>query len=291
MASILNDFDWRLIVTMHQLKNLTQTAELFYMSQPALTQRLQKIESELGVTLAVRSKKGIAFTAEGEYLAAQGTKILNLLQETNLGLASIAGKTSKVLRIGATNAFSRFFLPSILQKSKEVDSNIKFEITTDYSNKIAKMVEQAELDIGFIFGDIPFSGTKYHLGVNHAILASSNPFTLEDLPDLNRIDYCKDAFTQKLIESWWNENFTEAPNVSMTATNGDTCREMVLNGLGYAIFTIQEFVAEDTRLYKIPMTNKDGSPFIRNMWMIYKTDYSKNQILSSFINIVKQYKQ
>jgi DNA-binding transcriptional LysR family regulator len=291
MVSILNDFDWRLIVTMHELKNLTQTAEQFFMSQPALTQRLQKIESELGVTLAVRSKKGITFTAEGDYLAAQGLKILELLQETNHGLASIAGKTNKILRIGATNAFSRFFLPSILQKSKEIDNSIEFEITTDYSNKIAKKVEQGELDIGFIFGDIPFSGTKYLLGVNHAILACSKPFTLKDLPKMNRIDYCKDDFTQKLIDSWWRENFATVPHTSMVASNGDTCREMVLNGLGYAIFTIQEFVADDTRLYKIPMTNKDGSPFIRNMWMIYKTDYSKNQALSNFINIVKQNKQ
>ena len=64
-----------------------------------------------------------------------------------------------------------------------------------------------------------------------------------------------------------------------------------LKGLGYAIFTVQEFVTDDTRLYKIPMNNLDGSPFVRNMWMIYKTDYTKNQILSGFINIVKQDKQ
>lgn len=63
----------------------------------------------------------------------------------------------------------------------------------------------------------------------------------------------------------------------MNANNGDTCREMVMKGLSYAIFTIEEFVANDTRRYKIPMTNLDGSPFIRNMWMIYKPDYTKNK--------------
>jgi DNA-binding transcriptional LysR family regulator len=287
MISTLNDFDWRLIVTMNELKNLTQTAELFFLSQPALTQRLQKIESEFGVTLAVRNKKGITFTAEGEYLAAQGVKVLKLLQETNLGLASITGKTKKILRVGATNAYSRFFLPSILQKSKELNKTIDFEIITDYSNKIAKMVEHNELDAGFIFGDIPFKGSKYLLGVNHAILVCSKPFVLEDLPTMNRIDYNKDAFTQKLIDSWWQENFAETPHISITASNGDTCREMVLNGLGYAIFTVAEFVSTDTRLYKIPMTNLDGSPFVRNMWMIYNTDYTKNETLCNFVNMVK----
>jgi DNA-binding transcriptional LysR family regulator len=285
--NFMTDLDWRIIVTMYEQKNVTDTAALLFMSQPTLTKRLQKIEAELGITLAVRNKKGVTFTPEGEYLASQAVKIMNLLKETKDGLSAIKGNKESIIKIGATNAFSRFFLPTILQKIKEVDKNIDFEITTDYSHKISKAVEHNKLDIGFIFGDIPFNGHKYHLGVNHAVLVCSKPFTLKDLPNMKRIDYSKDAFTQNLIDCWWREHFNSPPRVSMTATNGDTCREMVVNGLGYAIFTVEEFVANDNRLYKVPMTNLDGSPFVRNLWMIYKEDYAKNKTLYNFVNIIK----
>jgi DNA-binding transcriptional LysR family regulator len=283
----MTDLDWRIIATMYQNKNVTQTAEILFMSQPTLTKRLQRIEGELGITLALRNKKGVSFTPEGEYVASQALKIIKLLEETNKGISNITGRTLKKLRVGATNAFSRFFLPEILQRSRELNSSIQYEVYTDYSNKIAKLVEDNQLDVGFIFGDIPFRGSKYHLGVNHAILVNSTPFALADLPDMNRIDYSKDIFTQKQIDSWWNENFTSPPHVSMTATNGDTCREMVAKGLGYAIFTVEEFATNDTSLYKLPMMNSDDSPFVRNIWMVFNTEYEKNKTLSSFVDIIK----
>jgi DNA-binding transcriptional LysR family regulator len=284
----MTDLDWRILVTLYQRKNVTETASLLFMTQPTLTKRLQKIENELGITVALRNKKGVFFTPEGEYAASQAMKIAELLKETKKGISAITGKTQKLIRIGATNAFSRFFLPAILQKIKEVDKTMEFEITTDYSNKISKLVEQNELDIGFIFGDIPFNGNRHHLGVNHAVLVCSKPFTLEDLPNMNRIDYSKDTFTQQLIDSWWWEHFNTPPRIAMVATNGDTCREMVVNGLGYAIFTVEEFIKDDSRLYKIPMTNLDGSPFIRDMWLIYKTDYAKNKLVYNFVNTIKK---
>jgi DNA-binding transcriptional LysR family regulator len=283
----MNDLDWRIIVTMYQHKNVTQTAQLLFMSQPTLTKRLQRIEAELGITLAVRNKKGVAFTPEGEYIASRAIKIIELLEETKAGLSALTGRAQKILKIGTTNAFSRFYLPQILQKYNELNNSIEFEIITDYSNKIIKMVEHNELDAGFIFGYIPFKGNKHHLGINRALIVCSKPFTLEDLPKMNRIDYPKDTFSQKLIDSWWQKRFNEPPHVSMVASSGDTCREMVVNGLGYAIFTVEEYVQNDERLYKIPMTNLDGSPFVRNRWLIYRADYKKNKTLYNFVNAIQ----
>ncbi|MDF2882831.1 MAG: hypothetical protein K0R54_3388 [Clostridiaceae bacterium] len=285
----MTDVDWQIIATMYEQKNVTEASKLLFMSQPTLTKRLQKIETELGITLAVRNKKGVTFTKEGEYLAMQAIKIIELIRETKEGISEITVKTQKTLKIGATNAFSRFYLPAILQNSQKFNDNIEFKINTDYSNNIVKMVEHGELDAGFIFGDIPFKGNMLRLGANHAILACSKPFSIEDLPNMNRIDYPKDAFTRKLIDSWWHEHFTFPPHISIIASSGDTCREMVANGLGYAIFTVEEFISNDDRFYKFPMTNLDGSPFIRNMWMIYKTNYAKNKTLNGFVNIIKNH--
>lgn len=54
--------DWNLIQTLYECRSLTKAAGLLYLTQPTLTKRLQAIEEELGVTVAVRGKRGISFT-------------------------------------------------------------------------------------------------------------------------------------------------------------------------------------------------------------------------------------
>ena len=51
--------DWLIIKTLYEEKNITKTAEKLYITQPALTYRLQAIEQEFGVKIVNRGKKGV----------------------------------------------------------------------------------------------------------------------------------------------------------------------------------------------------------------------------------------
>src|SRR5699024_649911 len=74
--------DWKTLSVLFQTKNLTQSARQLYISQPALTIRLQNMERELGCQIALRSNKGLLFTPEGEYLAKQAVKITTLIDQS-----------------------------------------------------------------------------------------------------------------------------------------------------------------------------------------------------------------
>jgi DNA-binding transcriptional LysR family regulator len=64
----MEDRDWLILQELYRMKNITKAAQELYMSQPALTSRLQHIEREFNVRIVTRSTKGIRFTPEGEYL-------------------------------------------------------------------------------------------------------------------------------------------------------------------------------------------------------------------------------
>ena len=66
-------------------------------------------------------------------------------------------------------------------------------------------------------------------------IASTEPISLPDLPALPRICYRSDESIQILVDNWWRETFDVPPLVSMEVDRVDTCKDMVLNGLGYAI--------------------------------------------------------
>ncbi|MXQ55706.1 helix-turn-helix domain-containing protein [Shimazuella alba] len=64
----MNEQDCLLMGYLDEERNLTRTAERLYITQPALTYRLQQIEKEFGVSIIVKDKRGIRLTPEGEFM-------------------------------------------------------------------------------------------------------------------------------------------------------------------------------------------------------------------------------
>src|SRR5690606_28856638 len=99
-------------------------------------------------------------------------------------------------------------------------------------------------------------------------IASKEKISIEDLPFLPRIDYQTDALLKTYVDNWWYENFSQPSQVSIEVDKVDTCKKMVVNGLGYAIMpTLILSDVED--LHKIIIKSKDGMPIIRKTWMFY----------------------
>lgn len=64
----MNEKDWVILQTLLENHNITKAAEKLYISQPAITYRLQQIEREFGAQIVARGKKGVEFTSQGEYI-------------------------------------------------------------------------------------------------------------------------------------------------------------------------------------------------------------------------------
>lgn len=72
----MNEQDYELLIELYKTKNITRTAQELFLTQPAVTKRLQNIERELKNQIILRSKHGIAFTPVGESLIPHARKIL-----------------------------------------------------------------------------------------------------------------------------------------------------------------------------------------------------------------------
>ena len=77
----MEDRDWLILSILYKEKNITKTAQTLFISQPALTTRLQHIEKYFGVTIVHRTRKGVHFTSEGEFLAKAATKMLSHIRK------------------------------------------------------------------------------------------------------------------------------------------------------------------------------------------------------------------
>ena len=53
--------DCQFLIDLYEMKSITKVAQKYYLSQPAMTKRLQRLEEEFGCTILLRRKKGAKF--------------------------------------------------------------------------------------------------------------------------------------------------------------------------------------------------------------------------------------
>jgi DNA-binding transcriptional LysR family regulator len=77
----------------------------------------------------------------------------------------------------------------------------------------------------------------------------------------------------------------------MEVDKPETCKEMVLQGLGYSIlprFIIKKEELTDD-LFIIPLATIDGKPLKRRLWALYREKDTKLAVVKTFVDFLKQY--
>lgn len=231
----MDDKDWLILHTIYKERNITKAAEQLYISQPSLTYRIQQLEKEFDVKILSRRKRGVDFTTEGEYLVQYANRMLKELEQTKNYLNSLGGKIKGPLRLGVSQTYARYELPKILAEFLRLYPDVDLHLKTGFSHEVFQMMQHEEASIGIVRDPYDWRGPKLHIDEEEIFLVSKNKIKIEELPYIPRIDYNTDLSLKNTIESWWKQTFDVPPKIAMEVDIIDTCREMVLNGLGYAI--------------------------------------------------------
>ena len=83
--------------------NFSRAAELLYISQPALSRQIGKLEESIGVQLFERGNRGLSLTPAGELLAQEADNIFRYEQELLRRLRSASPHEQPALKIAFTN--------------------------------------------------------------------------------------------------------------------------------------------------------------------------------------------
>ncbi|MEH7223591.1 LysR family transcriptional regulator [Bacillus sp. JJ1566] len=278
--------DWNILKVLYEEKNITRAAEKIYISQPALTYRIKNIEQELGVEIMFRTKKGIKFTKEGEYLTKYANKMLYDFQKVKDHLLNMNDTDGGMIRLGVSRNFARFMLPDILKEFLDINTNVQFHVTTSLSQSIMKMLEKDSINLAIVRGDNYWQDGKILLKRESLCLISKEPINVDRLHELPRIIFKTDNELQQSIDKWWQQNYSDPYTVAMDIDNIETCTKMVANGLGYAIVP-SIGLTEYPDLHKIVLTDPEGKPILRDTWLLYRKEDLDYPIIKKFISFLK----
>lgn len=284
----MNEKDWFILSSIHKEKNITKAAENIHISQPALTYRLQQIENELAIKIFSRSKKGIKFTAEGEHLVNYANEMIIHLRKLKDRLLDMSDNVHGELRIGVSSNYAHYKLPAILKKFMSIYPNIQIKVKTGWSTNILKALLDEEVHVGIIRGDYDWDGPKVLINEDPMCLISKQTINLEELPKLPRISYKTDPNLKELIEKWWQSRFTQPPLETMEVDKLETCKEMVINGLGYGIIPRYLLQNEEQGLFIKNLRTSDGQPIFRKLWMFHRANELDLTVVKAFVEFIKQ---
>lgn len=281
----MDERDWLVLQTLYEEQNITNTARLLYISQPALTNRLKQIEKEFGVQIVNRGRRGVQFTSQGEYLAKSAQEMLHRMQHIKENVLNMENKMTGTLRIGVSTSFTDYKLPGILKLFKDEYPDIEFKVTTDWSSNIQQLIHNQDVHVAILKGDYSWKDQKRLLSKETICIASKDRIDSDNLPDLPRIEYRADQNLKIVVDNWWAENYTKPPLISIDVDKAGTCKNMVANGLGYAILpSMMLFDLEE--LHKIELKSINGDPIIRKSWMFFHEESLQLNIVQAFVEFI-----
>ena len=286
---VLQRTDMQIIVVLEEERNMRKAAERLFVSQPALSQRLQSIEENWGTALFIRSKRGLEVTPEGEKIAAFARRFLTQEDHLREEIFSNVTEIFGTLKTAVTSIVGQYWLPGMLKTFVDQYPLVKISLTTGWSSEILRHMYENDSHVGILRGDIKWRGPKIHLFGDALYLVDTEISTIDKLEHCPKpfIQFRSDSTYYQEIQDWWYNHFKKPPERTIVVDQIDTCKQMAINGIGYAILPSISLTEKDQGIFKIPLLDKNGIALKRDTWLIAHEEALKLKQVNAFVELLK----
>lgn len=142
---------YKIFYTVARSGSLTKAADELFISQPAVSQSIRLLETQLGITLFNRGHKGMELSAQGgELIIDDVEKAIRLLCSVEDKVSALRHSAQGTLRIGASETIFQYCLADQIVEYHKLYPEVKFELTSDVSPKIIEYLKADRCDVGFL---------------------------------------------------------------------------------------------------------------------------------------------
>ncbi len=142
----------RAFVTVAREGNLTRAAEALFLTQPALSLQIKKLQGELDLVLFERTPRGMRLTEAGRKLLPAAERALAAVAEFGAAATGLKGMVSGQLRLGTIVDPEFLRLGAFLGRLADRHPGLAFELRHGMSGAIAREVELGNLDVAYTLG-------------------------------------------------------------------------------------------------------------------------------------------
>lgn len=280
-------------ISVYNTQSVSKTAEILFLTQPTVTNRIQSFEKEVGESLFHRSQRKMIPTEAGRTFYPFALQILENWKKGNEAIHHLNDTVQGELRIGlfysGVNLFSDYFL-----RFAEKFPHIKLIVKTGHSEELNELVLNHIIDIGIkrsIFHasiqSISVVEDKFVLTVykDHP-LAKKKLIEPDEIKGENFILQYSGSNDKDVISRFF-ETEGIVPNVVFETDNMEICKQNVLAKRGIAFFP-KSLIKNELRngsLIEVKF-RKEYPIFTRNIDLVWLKK-SNHYLLSVFVDFLK----
>lgn len=135
------------VYEVYKEQSFSKAAENLYISQPALSSMIKKIETKIGMPLFDRSTSPIQLTECGKKYIKTAEKIMDLENEFAYYVGNLQELKTGRLSVGGTYLFSSFIFPPIIDKFRRAYPHVKLNLFEGHTPLLEQKLFAGELDI------------------------------------------------------------------------------------------------------------------------------------------------
>lgn len=140
---------YRIFKAIADTGNISRTAKQLYLSQSAVSQSLQQLESALGVRLFSRTARGVTLTAEGSVLYDYAAQALSLLEAGEERIAQSRELLKGELSIGVSSTLTKYYLLPFLRDYHQQYPHIHVRILNGTSRRVLQLLGSGQVELAF----------------------------------------------------------------------------------------------------------------------------------------------
>lgn len=275
-----------------KIKSISKVANRSHISQPALSQQIQKLEDALDKKLFIRSNKGVKLTAAGEIVLKYADNISRTYDKM---LSDLKEQEKKEIKIEGEFSIATYCLPCALVKMQNKFPSHNYNLISNTSNKIELDVLNDICDIAFIPQRSNENEIISEKIINEkVVLISPTNYELPEKLDLKDVldykfivlkDSCiiKENLKEALFDMGYN--FTDLNVISKLETT-EAIKTLVIKGYGVAFVPYSavkdEFMTDELQVSRIKDYNLDYDIF-----MLRKDSKKLDSKLKEFVKGIK----
>lgn len=145
----------RYMVAVARTGNFSRAAKICHVSQPSLSQQIQKLEKELGVRLFERHRTRTRLTASGERFLPRAERVIHELEEAKREAEDIHTLVQGEVTVGVLPTIAPYFLPPVVAAFGQRYPGVTITLIEETTATLVGMMSRHEIDFAIASLPIP----------------------------------------------------------------------------------------------------------------------------------------
>ena len=282
------------LVTVARERSFSRAAEVLERTQPAISQAIRRLETEIGEKLFDRSSKDGTLTFAGEVLLAYAEQMLNLRHTAEAAIRELRDLRHGKVTISA-NEHTVFYLIPIIEEFRRQHPLIKIEVQRGVASRIPKQITAREVELGVVsFSPNDDSIKAIAVTTDELVFVASPKHEFAGRAELSIKELGEQSFVAHNAMSPYRRLVIEAfekhkvrLNIGVELPSLEAIKLMVEHGAGVALVPRLSANAEIASGRLVALSVKDLK-LERKLNIIYRRNSELSHASKAFIRVAKE---